>query len=271
MADHSSSIAACVDITGSNRPMDVVVMDDHGKVEHLSARGEDRLLKIVAEYHPRIVAIDGPSGENKRRTRDNHIRKQFGWVHKFSRRRDPDGNAMPLYGNMRLCEALLIARGIKAYSTPPDKTKAAAWIQRGWRVYSRLGELGYKLWTSEGPVRISDVPAVIEVHPHASFVVGLGWIPVPKDSIGGQLERIAYLLDSLTWQGHPLSGTCLPSPETLQNLCQCLQNATWKSIRKSGIKIPAPTHDLIDCLGGLATALSCLAGNAYALGDPWKV
>jgi len=175
---------------------------------------------------------------------------------------------MPTYGNMRFCEALLIARGVLAYSTPPDETAADEWIQRGWRLYARLqSELGYALWKKPGVVSVSDRPTLIEVFPHACFVAGLGWIPQNKNLLGGQLERVAYLLEAAKRDGRSMNGTCLPATTMIEQFGGLLAGVNWDSIRISGIRLPKVRHDVLDAIAGLVTAIKAIEGAAFAVGD----
>lgn len=258
MQKNGDTILACLDLTGSKRAWDLVWVKKRS-VGHEKFRKGSKLEDFFAwvkESRPVILAIDAPSGYNLKRTLDPEIREARGWE--------------TTYKNMRLCEADLRAREIKLYYTPADAARAASWIQCGWQVYDRLKkDFDYRLHNQPGPVQLkAEERVVIEVHPHASFVVGLGWIPQVKDSVPGQIERIAHLLDAGKQGEEPWTGEAMPPATFLKTLVTDLQELTWASIREKGVSIAGESHDKLDALAGLVTAARAQEGTAYAVGDP---
>ena len=215
---------------------------------------EDQFFQWMKGTTPDVLAIDAPSGYNLDRVLAAEVRQERGWTDR--------------YKDMRLCEADLRSREIKLYYTRRDRTKAATWVQCGWHVYDRLKkELGYTLWNQAGRVNATNHRALLEVHPHASFVVGLGWIPQAKESIPGQLERIAYLLRAIEHEGVGWTGDCLPVPSFLATLTNALQALTWDKICARGVVFGNEPHDKLDALAGLMTATYARKGLAFAVGD----
>ena len=135
-------------------------------------------------------------------------------------------------------------------------------MKRGWKLYSLLQESGYALLDTPGPVSRTE-RLTFEVHPHASFVVGLGWIPQSKDTLAGQLERAAYLRKECRELGISTAGTLLDTDQ-LQRLKSI--KATWKSIVEGGIVLPSLSHDQLDAMAGLITAVHVYRGGAVAVG-----
>lgn len=236
--------AACIDITGSSRAMDVAYLED----EALNLRTASNLKKFldwVGERTPGVIAVDAPSKEN------------VGLVPKH---REKFGISDGPYENFRIAEALLKLKGIGLYNTP--KTNPPGWMKRGWDLYSLLQGKGYSLLDTPGHVK-STGKNVLEVHPHASFVVGLGWIPKSKQTLAGQLERIAYLRRECHELGISIDKTML-AEDQLGQLKKT--TATWETIVMDGVTLPEISHDQLDAIAGLTTVIRAIRGDAVAIG-----
>jgi hypothetical protein len=59
-----SITAACVDVTGSSRAMDVAFIEDK-KVRLARLNNVESLYVWLTEYEPQLLAIDAPSETNK--------------------------------------------------------------------------------------------------------------------------------------------------------------------------------------------------------------
>jgi hypothetical protein len=252
------SLYASLDLTGANRPWDLTWLTDDACVHHRKFGKKSKIEDFfdwVAEYRPSVMAVDAPSGFNRKRTLDPVVRESRTWNDKT-------------YRNMRLCEADLRSRNIKLYYTPDNDEDAKDWIKVGWKVYERLkSDLKYSLWNKPGQVRIRQLPTVIEVHPHACIVVGLGWIPQLKTCLAGQLERTAYLLEAGRAGGKAWEGNCLPRTSLLRDVMRAMSKMTWDTIRAGGLSRIGMSHDLLDSLAGLATVVRAAEGHAFAVGD----
>jgi hypothetical protein len=154
-----------------------------------------------------------------------------------------------------------VVRNIKCYftssaRTPPD------WVGAGLKLYDALADLGYMLWDTPGPVSTIGAGVdriAIEVHPHACFVVKLGWIPQLKISLGGCLERIACLR---AW-GRELG---VQIGASYDQLLTELGTLSWESILERGAP-PQISHDKLDALAAALTAkVSASAPGACAIG-----
>jgi hypothetical protein len=244
---------ACIDVTGG-RSMDVVWFEDGGhQVEHAGFKKPADFVTWAKKHHPTVIAIDAPSKPNLGRMKLASVRG-LRWK---------DGK----YENYRVCEAMLSARGIGLYGTKAGTD--AGWIKRGWEIYEGLIRDGYKYWEEPGPVNVrSGERRLIEVHPHACFVVGLGWVPHSKATLAGLLERAAYLEQQGAKVEGGIVGTCWPSKAVLGDLRDALSKTTWESITGIGCHLPTLDHDTLDALAGLLTALACLNGTSFAVGEP---
>ena len=236
--------AACIDVTGSSRAMDVAYLEKNAIRLHTESN-LNRFFDWVRERQPQIIAIDAPSKENAGLVPALHEQYSI-----------PKGD----YENFRIAEAVLRIKGIGLYNTP--RTDPPSWMKRGWDLYSLLRSAEYSVL--DDPGKVEPIKRfVIEVHPHASFVVGLGWIPQSKQTLAGQLERSAYLRKECSDLGLSFDGTLL-SIDQLQ-LLQGL-TATWDSIVTEGICLPLLSHDQLDAIVGLTTAIRALRGEAVAVG-----
>lgn len=236
--------AACIDITGSNRAMDVAYLE--GQVLRLRTDADlASFLNWVSDKQPDFIAVDAPSKAN------------IGLV---ERNRDEYGIPNGRYQNFRIAEAVLKLKGIGLYNTP--KRKPPEWMKRGWDLYSLLQARSYRLLDAPGSAQ-PPPKLVFEVHPHASFVVGLGWIPQKKQSLAGQLERAAYLRRECSQLGITVDET----PLAIDQLKQLQKTAaTWDTVREDGISLPSISHDQLDAIAGLTTALRASKGHAVAVG-----
>ncbi len=239
--------AACIDITGSSRAMDVAYLDGDS-LRLTSVTTITEFQEWIESNKPTTVAIDAPSKENT------------GQVASFRERHSiPEKK----YENFRICEVILKLKGIGLYNTPKDKPPE--WMKRGWDLYSLLAKTGYELLDKPGPVETRTTPMMLEVHPHACFVVGLGWRPQTKKALGGQLERAAYLRQECGNLGIRVSGTLLEEDQ-LQLLSNVSVN--WDSVLEYGIQLPVISHDQLDAIVGLMTAVRASRGMAVAVGEP---
>lgn len=236
--------AVCIDITGSRRAMDFAYLEND-RLDCRTAPNLTNFLDWVGEQMPDVIAVDAPSKRN------------VGLIRKH---RDEFGIPGDSYENFRIAEALLRLKGIGLYNTPqtdPDK-----WIERGWELYSSLNDKGYILLDTSGPVKLTG-KVVLEVHPHASFVVGLGWIPHSKQTLAGQLERLAYL----RWECRDLGISTDKTMLVEDQLGQLKSTSTtWETIILDGVTLPEVPHDQLDAIAGLTTAIRALRGDAVAIG-----
>lgn len=278
MSDINDCVLASVDITGSDRNWDLVWVGNDKDVRHASFRGEDagnELVSWASEIKPDILAIDAPSGKNFGQTLDDDVRARHGWVDEWTTRGRGDNRIrVEKYSGMRVCEALLCSKSVNLYFTPRDAADADTWIQQGWKLYDQLeDELGYQRLLYDGPVDQSKRKLLIEVHPHASFVVGIGHVPHKKQTLAGIVERVSHLVKTtkslgLEWQG------LWPGQHLLDSWSRWLtgirsggEEFTDRELFRHCMDLPLGTHDVLDCFAGLLTARCCIEGLAHAVGE----
>lgn len=237
--------AACIDVTGSSRSMDIAYVENN-VLKLTIVSGRDAFFDWVEQYRPQCLAIDAPSKHNTGQV--ENYRKRFSI---------PDGK----YGNFRVAEVLLKMKGVGLYNTPMED--ADDWMVRGWEIYDKLRGKGFKLVDQPGTIQAEDEPTMLEVHPHACFVVGLGWIPQTKSGLAGQIERVAYLRQECLTHGLDVSETFL-AEDQLEPLKSA--DVTWESIVNNGIRLPVVSHDQLDATAGLLTAIRAKEGKAFGVG-----
>ena len=236
--------AACIDITALNRPMDVAYLQR----DALHLRNEPNLesfLEWVDDQQPENIAVDAPSKQN------------IGLV---PGHREFYGIPEDRYENFRIAEVLLRMKNIGLYNTPQENPPM--WMEVGWDLYAQLGNMNYNLWDTPGVPTLAP-NMMLEVHPHASVVVGLGWIPQRKQTLAGQLERAAYLRRECHELDIAVEGTLLAVDQLAQ-----LQGVvtTWDTIVADGINLPLLSHDQLDAIAGLTTVVRAVRGDAFAVG-----
>jgi len=238
--------AACVDVTGSSRALDVAYVSED-KVLLQPLANVDQLFDWIKVHEPKVLAIDAPCKTNQNCVVTDPARH---------------GIETGKYENFRVCEALLRMNGIGLYNTPREKPPE--WIKTGWKIFDSIKGLGYSLWETPGKVSLKPgTKYVLEVHPHACFVVGLGWIPQTKSSLAGQFERIAYLKHEAQLLDLDMNATPIDR-KVLDELNAALSD--WDKIRSEGLDFPEISHDELDSIAGLFTAINAIRGEAFATG-----
>lgn len=244
-----------VDITGSNRAWDWILLDDDADTPRHQRGNEQDLVELVRRWEPNVVAVDAPSKKNCGLMRQGAVRRAV--LGERAEQRSKGQGAL-VYDDCRVCEADLGMRNIKSYftsgtRTPPD------WVGAGFALFEHLADLGYMLWDTPGPVSTvgSGVDRIaLEVYPHACFVVKLGFIPQIKISLGGCLERIACLR---AW-GHTVG---VSIGDSYDHLLSELEGLSWQRILTSGAPA-AISHDKLDALAAALTAKASTASPAVA-------
>jgi predicted RNase H-like nuclease len=84
-----------------------------------------------------------------------------------------------------VCEYQLKRRGIGLYSTPTSAAAAPAWMQLGFKLFETLRAEGFAAYRPGSAA----ARQVLEVHPHASYAVLLGHLPLDKKLLEGRLQR----------------------------------------------------------------------------------
>lgn len=214
-----------IDPTAGRRPMDYAILD--GEL-HLVARGLgklDKVLDVVRAYSSAVVAVDAPQSPNAGLMATEARRKNYGLP----------ANTIT-WADYKVGEYELRQRGIRLYNTPGEAEAAPKWMQLGFELYATLRVEGYQFYQPQ-----TDAPRqMLEVHPHASYTVLLGHVPMRKDSLEGRLQRQLLLFRE---------GVEIHDPMDI------LEEMTRHHLLEGTLALPGLfTHDELDALVSAYTA-----------------
>jgi predicted nuclease with RNAse H fold len=157
------------------RPVRYAALDTDLHVVALDQGDLEQVLAFVAGAETSVVAVNAPQSLSKGLMQRPEIRLRYN---------------LPLAGrrwrDWRVCEFELRRRNIRLHNSPSRKKTAPAWLKAGFKVFRRLGEMGYSPLDAERRV---DLPWVIETQPHAGYTVLLGHRPFYRASMEGCLQR----------------------------------------------------------------------------------
>ncbi len=162
-----------IDPTAGKRPMAYAALDRDLSALALGQGDLDAVTAYVGGQQVAFVAVNAPRQPNQGLMKRNEVREGL--------------NPVPHPGRWegyRVAEYLLSQHKIRIPRTYARVEKCPAWMQKGFELYKRLAELGYKPFpTPEAPFQ------VMEVYPHAAYTVLLNNNPFPKTSLEGRLQR----------------------------------------------------------------------------------
>jgi predicted nuclease with RNAse H fold len=214
-----------IDPTAGRRPMNYAILDGDLR---LVARGLGKLEKVldrVREYPAAVVAVDAPQSLNTGLMASAARRQNYGL---------PLDNTT--WADYKVCEYELRQRGIRLYNTPGEIEAAPKWMQIGFELYGALRAEGFQIYPPG-----ADAPRqMLEVHPHASYTVLLGHIPLRKDSLEGRMQRQLLLFQE---------GVEVPDP------MDAFEEITRHHLLEGALTLPGLfTHDELDALVSAYTA-----------------
>jgi predicted nuclease with RNAse H fold len=216
-----------IDPTAGRRPMDYAILD---RDLHLIERGLGKLekvLDVVKAYPSAMVAVDAPQSPNSGLMATETRRKDYGLpIHTAT------------WTDYKVCEYELRKRGIRLYHTPGEAAAAPKWMQLGFSLYAALRAEGYQMLRPNADA--SHSRWMLEVHPHASYTVLLGHVPLRKDSLEGRLQRQLLLYRE---------GLNIPDP------MDAFEEITRHHLLEGTLTLPGLfTHDELDALVSAYTA-----------------
>lgn len=208
-----------IDPTAGRRPMDYAILD--GELR-LVARGLGKLEKVldaVRQYASAVVAVDAPQSPNTGLMATEARRKNYGLPANTT-----------TWADYKVGEYELRQRGIRLYNTPGEAEAAPKWMQLGFELYAALRAEGYQFYE----LGVDAARQMLEVHPHASYTVLLGHIPLRKDSLEGRLQRQLVLFRE---------GVEIPDP------MDAFEEITRHHLLEGTLTLPGLfTHDELDAL-----------------------
>jgi hypothetical protein len=182
--------------TAGKRPISYAVLDGDLKVQALDATDMEGMLALIAGLEMPMVAIGSPQGPNRGLLARDEVRRRFNLR--------PGGRT---WTKWRVCEYELRRRNIRMYNTPDRREDAPGWIKKGFTLYRRLGQLGFRHMQPEEPPHQRQM---LEVLPHACYTVLLERRPFLKNTLEGRMQRQLVLY---------LEGLSVPNPvRTLEEI-----------------------------------------------------
>jgi len=166
-----------IDASGGRQPFTYASLDQNCQLGMLSGGELEDVLACLGRDEASLVAVNAPQRPNR-----GLVRKRLEKL-----------NLSPGHlrgSDIRLAEHELRERGISISPTPSRTETCAAWVQAGFELYRRLGEMGLKAYPWRG-----SASQWLEIHPHAAYTVLLGQLPLPKPTLEGRLQRQLALYD----------------------------------------------------------------------------
>lgn len=230
-----------IDPTAGRRPLNYALLDSKLNILAECAGHPDDLFGAIESYSEIVCAVDAPCMENKGLLSDPAKRAQVGL--------SPNKTT---YAQYRVCEYELRSRKINLYNTPAEVAAAPKWMQAGWVLYERLRQVGFEQHSpgSTAPRQF------FEVHPHATYTVRLGRVPLRKDTLEGRLQRQLLLYEEGIH---------------LVDAMQVLEEITRHRLLQGRLEmLGLRTHDELDALASALTAYYAHARpeEVTFVGDP---
>lgn len=234
------------------RPMRYAALDSDLRIVALDQGDLEQVLAFVAGAETSVVAVNAPQSLSKGLMQRPEVRLQYNLPPAGQRWRD-----------WRVCEFELRRRNIRLHNSPSRKKTAPAWLKAGFKVFRRLGEMGYPPLDSE---RRGDLPWMIETQPHAGYTALLGHRPFYRGSMEGCLQRqlVLYVegldvanpmhaLEEIT-RHHLLSGELpletLYDPEILDALLAAYTGYLTAVSPEKSTQVGMPSEGLITLASG---------------------
>lgn len=178
-----------VNPSSSGRPMQYAALDSDLRLVATEEGSIEDVLAFIGGQEAAIVAVDSPQCGADGPMTDPQVRSGFDL--------STDGST---WRKWRVCDYELRRRNIRLVNTATLERIATKWLHHGFRLYDRLGKMGYQFF------RVGGQPApklVLEVQPHAAFTVLLERQPFAKEDLEGRLQRQLVLF---------LQGLEIPNP-----------------------------------------------------------
>lgn len=241
-----------VNPASGRRPARYAALDSDLRIVALGQGELEQVLAFVAGAQASVIAVNAPQSLSKGLLQKPEVRLQYNLPPAGRRWRD-----------WRVCEFELRRRNIRLHNSPSRKKTAPAWLKASFRVYKRLGEMGYSPLISD---RRGDLPWLVETQPHACFTVMLGHRPFFRGSLEGCLQRqlVLYVegldianpmhaLEEIT-RHHLLSGDlpldALHDPENLDALVAAYTGYLTAVKPEKTTQVGMPSEGLITLAAG---------------------
>lgn len=148
----------------------------------------DKVAKALRACRPDVVAIDAPANpRHDLLAATSPLRERITWL------------KAGVHQRSRVCDALLVKRGLYLYSVPSSTETQPEWMQAGFELFRILDEQGFTRFKPSdtrfhGAITEElEQRSLIETFPDAAFCVLLGHRPPPKRAPAGMKARIEAL------------------------------------------------------------------------------
>lgn len=164
-----------LDPSAGRRPISYAALDSDLRLAALDDAPLEDVLAFAAGQTSAVVAVAAPQGPPRGLMGRPDVRARYDLP--------PSGAT---WSTWRVCEFQLRRRGIRMANTPSMMELAPGWVQRGYKLHSRLWGLAYRPFTGDDE---GDRRLLIEVHPPSGFAALLERQPLPKQTLEGRLQR----------------------------------------------------------------------------------
>ncbi|NIM92930.1 MAG: DUF429 domain-containing protein [Anaerolineales bacterium] len=178
-----------VSLSAGKHLLQYAVLNNRLKIQALEEGDMESVLALIAGLEAPMVAIGAPQAPNQGLMTKSRVRRRYNLR--------PEGKT---WANWRVCEYELRQRNIRLYNTPKKKSEAPTWVQHGFDLYKRLGEIDFKISESNRPLKPREL---LEVQSHACYTVLLERRPFLKKTLEGRAQRQLIL---------HLEGLAIPDP-----------------------------------------------------------
>ena len=222
---YADTVFVGIDPTAGKRPVNYAVVDIDRELLACGSGSFDEVVAAVLAYPAVVVAVDAPQSPNRGLMASEAYRATV----------QPPPTAGH-WGGFKVCEYQLKRRGIGLYSTPTDAAAAPAWMKLGFKLFDALRAEGFAAYRPGAAAPRQ----VLEVHPHASYAVLLGHLPLDKKLLEGRLQRQMLLYRLRMPVRDPMDTLEELTPHRLLD-----GNVEWPGLH---------THDELDALVAAYTA-----------------
>ncbi len=185
----SEAVFVGLEATAGQRPMSYVGLDKNLRLIARDQADMETVLAFIAGQEKAIVAVNAPQSLNKGLMEEAGVRQSYNL--------DPEGKTWTTW---RVCEFELRRRNIRILNSPSLKRLAPGWVENGFEIYRRLGELGFRFFVIDEELHPR---TMLEVQTHACFSVLLKHRPFSKSTLEGRMQRQLVLY---------LEGLDIPNP-----------------------------------------------------------
>jgi predicted nuclease with RNAse H fold len=166
-----------IDPTSGRKTFTYAALDRDLNLVALADGEMEEVMTFLAAQKSATVAINAPAGANRGLVRVK-IKKEM------LTKQQVRG------AEYRMAEFILREHGIAVSGTPASAAVCPAWMQVGFELYRKLGNLGFKKYPDA-----ESTHKFLETHPQAGFCVLLNDTPLPKPTIEGRLQRQLLLYE----------------------------------------------------------------------------